>query len=327
MTSVWPPTVPIRLQSCAFSTCSSAGAASSLVRARLGDVPIVLDSKDLAISTLLSLEHVSFSRADKTVISDATFTLNDGQTVGLMGGNGVGKSTLLRLIAGNLMPETGTVSRHHAQHDLAFFHQHFSPQPGANVQEYLAARTGVASAEANFLHASDDFAARTISAEAYDGALQRYLDADVASFCDRALTTLSDLGGFDRLWSQDVSTLSGGELSAVQLAAIAVSQARLLVLDEPTNNVDSAGLAVLDEFLHDHAGATVIVSHDRAMLRRHVTDVVVIDEFSRVCTPFHGGWEAYEREAERAASCAQNAYDTYNNLRNELEHRAKKQRQ
>lgn len=279
------------------------------------------------MSPLVSLHRISFSYADKPVISDATFAVNDGQTVGLMGVNGVGKSTLLRLIAGDLTPETGTVTRRHMDHDLAFFHQRLTPQPGVSVQDYLATRTGIASAEASFLDASDAFAAGAISAETYDSVLQRYLDADVASFGDRALAALGDLGGFDRLWTQDVSTLSGGELSAVQLASIVLSKARLIVLDEPTNNVDAAGLAVLDEFLHNHSGAVVLVSHDRALLRRHVTDVVVIDEFTRTCTPFHGGWEVYEREAERAANRAQAAYDAYDVRRTELENRAKKERQ
>ena len=179
------------------------------------------------------------------------------------------------------------------------------------MRAYLARRTGVAAAE----HALDDAsqalavrAARAPTTRTPD-ALERYLALGAADFDARIGAVLADLGLPDRVLDLEMPALSGGQAARASLAAIVLARFDVFLLDEPTNDLDFAGLDRLEQFLHDElTGGAVIVSHDRAFLDRTITTVLELDEHTHTATEYAGGWEAYLAEQATARRHAEEEY-------------------
>ncbi len=121
--------------------------------------------------------------------------------------------------------------------------------------------------------------------------------------------------------------MSGGQAARVGLAVALLSRFDITLLDEPTNDLDLAGLAFLEDWVQRHSGGLVIVSHDRAFLERTVTSVLEIDEHDHTTSLFAGGWEAYIAERAVARSLAEERYATYVGERDRLAGRAQQQRE
>jgi ATPase subunit of ABC transporter with duplicated ATPase domains len=124
-----------------------------------------------------------------------------------------------------------------------------------------------------------------------------------------------------------MSVLSGGEAARASLAALILSRFDVTLLDEPTNNLDFAGLERLEEFVLRQPGGLVVVSHDRAFLARTVRSVVEIDPQTRSARSYEGGWDAYLQEKQVALRHAQESYDKYDVGRQALLERAERERQ
>ena len=181
------------------------------------------------------------------------------------------------------------------------------------VHSALYRRTGVAAAEAELADAASSLAAAASVgsgrpsgsqvAERYATALARYEAAAAGDFEARLVTTLEQVGLPADHADQPVATLSGGQQARADLAAVLLARFDVMLLDEPTNDLDFEGLARLEELVARRSGGLVIVSHDRAFLDRTVTEVLELDEHSRSGRTYGGGWAGYvaEREAERAA--------------------------
>jgi len=173
------------------------------------------------------------------------------------------------------------------------------------VRAFLARRTGV-------VDASDELerATATVASDhdRYDRALQRWLSLGGANLDTRIGPVWSSLGLDERFLDQEMMSLSGGQAARASLGAILLSQFDVFLLDEPTNDLDFAGLARLERFLGSFEGAAVIVSHDRAFLDRTVTRVLELDVWTHGATEYAGGWSEYE--AERARRLARD-YDRW----------------
>ena len=175
---------------------------------------------------------------------------------------------------------------------------------------YLARRTGVGEAET----AMDALAAR-LGAEpelagAYSDALDRFLALGGEDFEPRARAVLTDVGLGPRT-EQELQTLSGGEAAKAALAAILLARFDVFLLDEPTNNLDFAGLDRLERFLDSLAAGVVLVSHDRAFLDRTITRVVEIEAETRKVHEYAGTWSEYEAARERARAQHERDYANY----------------
>ncbi len=270
--------------------------------------------------------------AGTTVFEDISIELSPGDRVGLVGPNGAGKSTLLRVLAGWIEPRAGSLSRMPDSAITVLLDQERESSEGETVVEYLARRVGVADAErslAEATHAIADPAAASASdvADAYDRALQRWLRLGVADFEARAAEVLDDLGFPDSWLGKPVADCSGGERARVGLAAVQLLTSDVILLDEPTNDLDTAGLARLEALMMADRRPRLVVSHDRRFLESVVNVVVDMDPHERRLTRFNGSWSSYLEARDVAARQAAEAYEGYQRARGELLDQARKQRE
>ena len=189
---------------------------------------------------LLSAEHLSINFGSRQLLDDVNFYLNEGDKVGVIGINGTGKSTFLKVLSGVTEPDGGTISRN-PNVQISLLPQNPVMDEGATVLEQV------------FLHFPAAFRA-----------LNEY----------EAKAMLNRLGITD--FSQKVGTLSGGQRKRVALAAALIHPADVLILDEPTNHLDSEMVAWLEDWLRRFKGGLVMVTHDRYFLERvvnHITEL------------------------------------------------------
>ncbi|HEX7134830.1 MAG TPA: ABC-F family ATP-binding cassette domain-containing protein [Iamia sp.] len=266
----------------------------------------------------LAARSISLDRGATTVLADVDLTASSGDRLGLVGPNGVGKSTLLGVLAGTVVPDAGTVTVTPPSAIVALL-----AQEPARTEETgrarIARRTGVAPAQAELDDATAALAAGDAGADdRYATALEHWLAVGAADVDARLGTVAADLGLPDSVLDQTTDTLSGGQAARVELAAVLLTQADVLLLDEPTNDLDFDGLARLEQRVRSHQGALVVVSHDRAFLERTVTGVVELDDPTRAARAFSGGWLAYLDERATARRHAEEAYATYSATRDQL---------
>ncbi|HZP31243.1 MAG TPA: ABC-F family ATP-binding cassette domain-containing protein [Acidimicrobiia bacterium] len=268
------------------------------------------------------------SFADHVVLDGVDVTVGPRTRLGVVGPNGVGKSTLLRILAGLVTPDRGSVTGTPPTLRVGYLPQERERRSGESARAALARRTGTAAASAAFEQASAALAAGEPDADdAYTDALDAYLSSGAADFDARARIVAADLGLDEDVLDRPTAALSGGQAAKLALAAILLSRFDVLLLDEPTNDLDFDGLARLERFVHDLPGGVVVVSHDREFLERTVTSVLEIDEHSRKSAEFSGGWDAYVELREVARRHAREDYETYRAQRSRLEERARTQRE
>ena len=280
------------------------------------------------MSSQVVAQDLSFSHGPTVVLDGVSVTVASGHRIGVVGPNGVGKSTLLRLLTGDLTPAAGTVGRVPSDTRVGFLTQELSVELGETVADVVARRSGVAEAQAEFDAATAALASGAPRAdERYGAAFERWSATGAADF-DAALDAVLERVGLGaNRAGQDASTLSGGERARVNLASVLLSGFDVLALDEPTNDLDLDGLRLLEEFLVASSDAFVLVSHDRAFLERVVTSVLEIDEHSRDATRYDGGWAAYQKARADARRHAEEAYAEYVDTRDSLRGQARRTRE
>jgi ATPase subunit of ABC transporter with duplicated ATPase domains len=253
----------------------------------------------------VQLAHVTKSYGAHVILDDVTLTIGPRARIGLVGPNGVGKSTLLRIVAGAETPDRGAVARSPESLTVGYLEQERRVVLGESIVDSLARRVGVLDAEHELEDAAGALARGEAADDRYAAALDRYLALGGGDFHARAGSMCADLGLALDL-ARPRERLSGGESARVGLAAILLSRFDALLLDEPTNDLDFDGLERLEVFLESYRGALVVVSHDRELLDRTVDRIVSIEPRSRHAREWAGGWSDYEitRDAERAAAVA-----------------------
>jgi ATPase subunit of ABC transporter with duplicated ATPase domains len=165
------------------------------------------------------------------------------------------------------------------------------------------------------------------SDDRYAIALEQWLALGGADLDARVGQVWADLGLTGRLLDQPTASLSGGEAARAGLAALLLARFDVFLLDEPTNDLDLAGLDRLERWITDLSAGVVLVSHDRTFLARTVTDVLELDEFTHRATAFSGGWQAYLDEREVARRTAWERFEEYDTKRRGLAGRAQRERE
>ena len=277
---------------------------------------------------VLAASQLSHDRGGRPVLDNISLTVGPQSRIGVIGPNGVGKSTLLQLLAGLERPDSGTITVDPPGATVGYLAQEHERRDGETVRDALARRTGVLDAEHELMAAASDLASNSVSAnDRYGRALERYESLGADTFDARLATVLAEFELRPELANSETATLSGGQEAKVALAAIELSRFDIVLLDEPTNDLDFDGLARLEAWVAQRSGGTVIVSHDREFLERTVETVFEIDEHSRTARSFAGGWAGYQSERANAERRAQERFEEYQRTRDQLSSRAERQRQ
>ncbi|MFJ3319676.1 ABC-F family ATP-binding cassette domain-containing protein [Curtobacterium sp. NPDC086286] len=288
------------------------------------------------MTATLVAKGLSGGYAARTLFDSLDLTVAPGDVIGVVGVNGAGKSTLLRLLAGVDEPLAGTVSLAPTDAFVGFLPQEHERLAGETVAAYIARRTGCAEATATMDAAAaalGDPDAGDAAADAYSAALDRWLAAGAADLDDRIPVVLADLGlavgsEEDGVGPESLMTaLSGGQAARVGLAALLLSRFDIVLLDEPTNDLDLDGLDRLEGFVRGLRGGVVLVSHDREFLARSVTAVLELDLAQSTNRLFGGGYDSYLEEREIARQHKRDAYEEYASTKADLVSRARTQRE
>jgi len=279
------------------------------------------------VAATLQARDISLTLGGTEVLCGVSLALFPGKRVGVVGPNGVGKSSLFRVLAGLIQPDGGTLTLSPPQATVGYLPQEPDRRPGETVLEFLSRRTGVAEAAKTLDQTTQDLSEELPgSDDAYAIALERWLDLGGGDLDARAEAMLEELGIGGALIDRPTTALSGGQAARVSLAAVLLSRFDILLLDEPTNDLDFDGLARLEAFATRTESSLAIISHDRAFLERIITDVVELDEHARNATAFGGGWNAFLETRAVARRHAQEDYATYTEKRDTLKSRAQQQR-
>jgi len=247
-------------------------------RERQGEVELRVDAGDRSGKRVAELEHVtrSWPGADgqpKVVVRDFSCRVMRGDRIGLIGPNGAGKTTLLRLILGEIEPDSGTVIQG-TQLQVAYFDQ-------------FRAQLDPEAALVDVISPGSDF-------------------VEIGGQRQHVISYLGDFLFAPARVRSPVKSLSGGERNRLLLARLFARPANVLVLDEPTNDLDIETLDLLEQLLMDYPGTVLLVSHDRSFLDTVVTQVIVADGDGR-WSEHVGGWSDW---AQWRASANRNAVQT-----------------
>ncbi len=283
---------------------------------------------DPAPAATLVARSLSQDRGGRTILSDVSLTVGPHACVGVTGPNGVGKTTLLRLLAGIDAPDAGSVTLDPPSSTVGYLAQEHERLPGETVRELLTRRTGARAAEDELAAAGAALVDGTRAAELrYETALERFTALGAGDLDTRIDAVLDDLGLGATAADRETATLSGGQEAKVALAAIVLSRFGVTLLDEPTNDLDFDGLANLVSWIGRRRGGMVIVSHDRAFLEQTVSTVLELDEHDHTAREYGGGWAGYQAERATARRRAEESYELYERSRSDLRQRAERQRQ
>ncbi|PKW25851.1 ABC-F family ATP-binding cassette domain-containing protein [Phycicoccus duodecadis] len=273
------------------------------------------------MSATLVVKDLAAGHGDRHLFAGLDLVVAPGDVVGVVGANGAGKSTLLRLLAGLDEPTEGRVGVSPPHAVVGYLPQEERRIPGETVRAFVERRTGVTAAQQALDAATAALAEGAAGADdAYAEAFERWLGLGAADLDERLAA--ADVPDPHAL----MTTLSGGEAARAALASLVLSRYDVVLLDEPTNDLDLAGLDTLERFVTGLATGVVLVSHDREFLARTVTSVVELDLAQQQVATYGGGYEAYLEERAVARRHAREAYEEYDDTRSALVDRGRMQR-
>ncbi len=270
---------------------------------------------------LISFSDVCFGFAGKPLRNNINFVLSEGDKVGLIGPNGEGKTTLIRLIVGELDAENGEIFRKNgirigylAQTGGFNFNGTVYEEMRSIFLEDLQNIDGLHLLEKQISTATEGTDEYKILSSKYD-ALNKKIYARDAYNVDVKIKTVLNGMGFEKFYDHEIATMSGGEKTRLKLCRLLLEEPDLLILDEPTNHLDIKTLFWLEEYLSTYKGALLTVSHDRFFLDKTVQSVFELEN-KTLCT-FKGNYTKYKvLKAEKVARLLKE----YNKQQEEIAH-------
>ncbi len=246
---------------------------------------------------MLAINQLTKRYGDQLIFENVSFILNPGERVALIGPNGCGKTTLLRIIMGQETASRGSVAFTPPDLRIGYLPQGLEPGPDETIGEVLypqarqlqALEADLERLSFRLAEAPDDPALQNEYAAALEDLAK--LGATYQPESDAAILAGLDLAGLDLAGSAAI--LSGGQQTRLGLARLLLCRPQLLLLDEPTNHLDITALEWLEEWLAAYPGAALIVSHDRTFLDRTVNCVVALDDVTRTAAVYVGNYTDY----------------------------------
>jgi ATP-binding cassette subfamily F protein 3 len=261
---------------------------------------------------LISLNNVSKGFLDKKVLKNITLAVNDKDRIGLLGINGVGKSTLLNIISGNLECDDGTIASK-PNLRIGYLKQNEALNTSNSLKEEIESSLQLVFDTRKKIEEISKKMSQTTGAE-YDNLSNEYeILTNIYDAADgynaevRINTVLNGMGFGSFDLSTSVSVLSGGEKTRFALAKILVENPNLLILDEPTNHLDFSMLNWLENYLAEYKGAVIIVSHDRYFLNSVASDICEIENGELV--RYKGGYSSFLKQKEERIKTLTKEYE------------------
>jgi ATPase subunit of ABC transporter with duplicated ATPase domains len=253
---------------------------------------------------VITATDVELQVGSRVLLDAVSFRVAPGDRIGLVGRNGAGKTTLTKVLAGEALPANGTITR---TGEVGYL-----PQDPRTGDLDVIARDRILSARGLDVVLAELRAAETAMAvapddAARDAAVRRYARTEdqfhvLGGYAaeSQAASIAASLGLPERVLTQPLGTLSGGQRRRIELARILFSGAETLLLDEPTNHLDADSIAWLREFLRSHKGGLVLISHDVGLLEVTVNRVFHLDATRALLDVYNVGWKTYldQREAD-----------------------------
>jgi len=255
---------------------------------------------------LVSSENLFFGFEGEPLLENITFSLNEGDRVGLIGGNGEGKTTLIRLILSELEPEEGNLFIKNGIR-IGYLAQNGGYDSFNTVYEEMCsifeadkrAIEALREVERKISEADESTSEYRALCSRYESLNKQIAARDSYNFEVRVKTVLNGMG-FSDVYEQKISTMSGGEKTRLKLCRLLLEEPELLILDEPTNHLDMKTLFWLEDYLASFKGAILVVSHDRYFLDRIVKEIYELENKRLSC--FKGNYSKYKiLKAEKVA--------------------------
>lgn len=269
---------------------------------------------------LLSCDHITKSFGENTILSDVTFHINEHEKCAIVGINGVGKTTLLKIITGEEPCDDGNVFMG-GGYTLGYLKQNQDIDSARTIYEEISlVKQDVFDLEFKIRTLENDM--KALQGSELDKMLDEYHRCVTEFEQKEGYSTYSEITGIikglgfsEEQFNQTINTLSGGQKTRVALGKILLSKPDLIILDEPTNHLDMNSISWLEGFISSYRGAVLIVSHDRYFLDKTVTKVVELDNTK--CTVFSGNYSAY---SEKKAFLKTSLMKAYENQQREIKH-------
>ncbi|MCC9196635.1 ABC-F family ATP-binding cassette domain-containing protein [Arthrobacter sp. zg-Y820] len=250
---------------------------------------------------MIAVSNLELRAGARLLMEAVSFRVDKGDKIGLVGRNGAGKTTLTKVLAGEALPANGHVKR---VGEIGYLPQDpRTPDMEQLGKDRILSARGLDVVTAQLKKCQDEMASEDekVSRKAmnrYDRLEADFLAAGGYAAESEAATICANLALPDRLLNQPLSTLSGGQRRRVELARILYSDAETMLLDEPTNHLDADSIAWLREFLKNHTGGLIVISHDTALLEATVNKVFSLDANRATIDIYNMDWKRYKLQRE-----------------------------
>ena len=259
----------------------------------------------------LSVRNLEVTFVDRTLFKGVSFDVEARDKMGFIGANGVGKTTLFRVLSGELSPTSGTVA-FEKNTRVGYMEQHSCKNPEVSVFDELVSVFGylmdiereTAEVTAAIENKSGDLSTLV---ERQTALIEEYENRGGLTYKSRTRSALLGLGFSEKDFDMQVGSLSGGQRSKLCLAKLLLSESNFLLLDEPTNHLDIKSVGWLEDFLRDFKGAMIIISHDRYFLDNVTNKTVELEHQKAMC--YKGAYSEFVKKKQAYNESLKNKYE------------------
>lgn len=259
---------------------------------------------------LITAQNIHKSFGDRILFTSSSFTVDDKEKIGVVGANGTGKTTLLKMIMGEFPTEQGEINIA-KNADIGYLSQLRSTEDRSVYEEILTSRGEIVSMSLRLEELNQSM--NLLKGEALNQSISEYSSLSQEfelqggySYFSEAKGILKGLGFSEQEWEKKISNLSGGEATRLQLGKLLIGTHNLLILDEPTNHLDMQSIIWLENYLANYKKAVILVSHDRYFMDKIVNKVIEISH--QKLASYKGNYTAYSQKQEAIRSAYRKAY-------------------
>lgn len=272
---------------------------------------------------LIALDNIKKSFGDKLILNELSVTIEDNDRIGLVGANGIGKSTLLNIISRKLAPDEGAVSVTNNK-TIGMLEQNSGLSREKTIHEEMkSVFSKLLQAEGKLRELENEIAKTPVSSEIYQAMLEEYAmltayfeSQDGYQIEVKIKTVLNGMGFSDKSYDMDIASLSGGEKTRLALSKLLLESPDLLILDEPTNHLDFKTLLWLEDYLKGYKGGLLVVSHDRYFLDKMVTKMWEVE--NKRVVAYNGNYTKYKLLREERMTRLMKEYEAQQNKINSM---------